>query len=198
MIKNKTRYIPNGFTKVELQDAPAGVEIYFGEYTSRVIAGKTKYSVIAYSGKRNSYDFYEGYGSGEDRATRVIKWLDRIKKHEQAVKERRAQRNQPHTLKVGDILNASWGYDQTNVDFFQVVEVPSKNYVMVKEIGQSTVAGSEGFMSCHVMPVKDNFINGWKLKGEAKRVKVSGNSIKVEGIRASLWDGRACYNSWYA
>jgi hypothetical protein len=48
--------------------------------------------------------------------------------------------------KVGDILHHSWGYDQTNCDFYQVVEA-KKASVILKKIGAKTVPGSEGFMS---------------------------------------------------
>jgi len=37
-------------------------------------------------------------------------------------------------LKVGDVLEASWGYDQTNVDFFQVVALRGKTQCVIREI----------------------------------------------------------------
>ncbi len=36
-----------------------------------------------------------------------------------------------HSLKVGNILVASWGYDQTNIDFFEVVAVLPKSIKLV-------------------------------------------------------------------
>lgn len=41
-------------------------------------------------------------------------------------------------VKVGDIFYTSWGYDQTNVEFFQVVRV-SKASVWVQETGQERI-----------------------------------------------------------
>ena len=38
-----------------------------------------------------------------------------------------------YTIKPGSIFRATWGYDQTNVDFFQVVSV-SGAYVRVRQV----------------------------------------------------------------
>ena len=37
-------------------------------------------------------------------------------------------------VKVGDIFSASWGYDQTNVDFFQVIALVGESSVRVREV----------------------------------------------------------------
>lgn len=37
-------------------------------------------------------------------------------------------------VKVGDVFSCTWGYDQTNVDFFQVVALVGKNSVRVKQV----------------------------------------------------------------
>ena len=49
----------------------------------------------------------------------------------------------PHDLKVGDILYSSWGYDQTNIDFYQVTAV-GVHSVKIREIEQKVVGGSTG------------------------------------------------------
>ena len=119
--------------------------------------------------------------------------------------------------KVGDILHHSWGYDQTNCDFYQVVEVKTAS-VVLRKIAHKTVPGSEGFMCESVMPVKDAFIE----KGTQALTKIDhaitpqDHSIKKrvcfyvqEGGQmryyisvpygwCSLWDGKSCYSSWYA
>ena len=37
-------------------------------------------------------------------------------------------------VKVGDFFSASWGYEQTNVDFFQVVALVGETSVRVREV----------------------------------------------------------------
>lgn len=43
-------------------------------------------------------------------------------------------------VRVGDIFEASWGYEQTNVDFFQVVELVGKTSVRVREVYPERIA----------------------------------------------------------
>lgn len=46
-------------------------------------------------------------------------------------------------LEVGAIFSSSWGYEQTNVNFYQVVEIRGKN-LTIQEIGQKIVSESVG------------------------------------------------------
>lgn len=57
----------------------------------------------------------------------------------------------------GAIFEYSWGYDQTNIDYFQVVR-RSGSTVWVRPINGKSIPGSEGFMSDRVVPVKDAFV----------------------------------------
>ena len=55
------------------------------------------------------------------------------------------------TPKVGDILYSSWGYDQTNIEFFKVVKV-SEFSVWIQEIGKKVVEVT-GWAHQNVVPV---------------------------------------------
>lgn len=62
-------------------------------------------------------------------------------------------------VEVGDVFESSWGYDQTNVDFYEVTGfTPSGKSVRLRRIGKDTVPGSEGFMSRKVVAVPGRFI----------------------------------------
>ena len=39
-----------------------------------------------------------------------------------------------HSFKVGDILYSSWGYEQTNIDFYQVAELNGSSMVTLKPV----------------------------------------------------------------
>jgi len=78
-------------------------------------------------------------------------------KEERKRRREEAKKNFKNPYKVGDILEHSWGYDQTNTDFYQVVEA-KKASVVLRPIANKTVEGSEGFMSKMVLPVKDSFL----------------------------------------
>lgn len=45
-----------------------------------------------------------------------------------------AEKVNKYGVKVGDLFEASWGYDQTNVDFFQVVALVGETSVRVREV----------------------------------------------------------------
>ncbi len=54
--------------------------------------------------------------------------------HEQEYSERRASETTQNLdgIHVGDIFYTSWGYDQTNIDFYQVVALRGKHTVVVR------------------------------------------------------------------
>ena len=113
----------------------------------------------------------------------------------------------------GDIYRCSWGYDQTNVDYYQVVEVtPSKKSVYVLPIGLEYVErrGPGGDL---VVPVRDRFLEEWVKEPTEddpwnrvkripdpmlKRLKYwrGEPSFRVASYAdAYLWDGRADYQT---
>jgi len=96
----------------------------------------------------------------------------------------------PHTLKVGDVLNTSWGYEQTNVEFYEVVAV-SGVMVTLRQIAASTA--ETGFMRGETIPYPGEFI------GEPIRRRASAsNWVKIHrSASASPWNGKPKYVSWY-
>ena len=97
------------------------------------------------------------------------------------------------TVKEGDIFVASWGWEQTNIDAYQVVAKKGAT-VTLREITTASVEGTEGFMSDQCVPVKDAFIGG-----EFKK-RITGKYINIDDVRmASLAEeGKTFYRSWYA
>lgn len=60
------------------------------------------------------------------------------------------------TVKIGDIFVASWGYDQINIDFYQVIARTEK-MVTVRMVKKSNEPAH--VMGSYVMPVKDAFLD---------------------------------------
>lgn len=93
---------------------------------------------------------------------------------------------------VGDMFVYSWGYDQTNVDAFQVVRVTEKS-MWLRAIRTADVPGTQGFMCSKVVPLKD----AW---GEEKSHRVP--RLDAFAMRHGLCKrhvaGATYYNSWYA
>lgn len=112
-------------------------------------------------------------------------------------------------VKVGSLFCMSWGYDQTNVNFFQVTRMSPKG-IFVREIAGKPVEGSDGFM-CNKMTAQPNVFlaqSQWCGKGygdnnpETFRRFNGGNkpSFSVRGrYFAFLTDEKEeHYCSWYA
>jgi hypothetical protein len=119
----------------------------------------------------------------------------------------------PHNIKVGDLYEMSWGYDQTNVNYFQVTRVSIKG-VWVREIGAKSVPGTQGFMCESVVPNKDNFLSKSQWCGgydstnpeTFRRVQFSNYNnqpvtyFNFQGryFASPVKAGESTYNSWYA
>lgn len=150
---------------VENVDAIPGSEIHRYETNGAVYAA-------VFGGKRSKPDWHFRFKNEDHREAKIAGWIENQTARAAAAKARRAEKNGGHSLKVGDVLNASWGYDQTNVDFYQVVEVPSKCFVIVRKI--SGYSEDSNGPSVRVKPSKDAFIS------EPKRYKASKeNTISV-------------------
>ena len=98
-----------------------------------------------------------------------------------------------HTYKVGDILNSSWGYDQTNVTFYQVTRVTKASV----ELGtlRSTSTAETGFMTAYKSPLPGEFTSDRRF---LKRVSDNGYVKIGYSEYAKLWDGKPERYSWYA
>lgn len=99
------------------------------------------------------------------------------------------------SLNIGDIFVSSWGYEQTNVDFYQIIEI-KKSQASIKKLSKS-ISEALGSMSGYVTAIKDHFLNDEIIN---KRILFDGNNpyFKFDHTTASRWDGREQYQSWYA
>lgn len=103
-------------------------------------------------------------------------------------------------VKVGDIFVSSWGYDQTNVDFYQVIALKGTTMVELKEIGYIVDKEEHNqSMSNYIKPDKGRFI-----KDETLTRKIIENGlyrfIKIDSYANAypIEKGRSYYQSWYA
>lgn len=188
----KQRWIPEGSKTLYETDECV---VY-----SRVVEGRVM--AIAYEGNSKNPSWHYRFKSLEELDQYASEWslktTKRRKEHKQRVIERRKNRNQPHTLKVGDILYSSWGYEQTNVDFYQVTKLKGKNTIEMRQIQKSF---DHGQYSDYVTPIKDSFCtprfegDTWKTETLTKRV--SGNNIVSLNSFSSAWkwDGKPKYQT---
>jgi hypothetical protein len=98
---------------------------------------------------------------------------------------------QKQSVKVGDILVRSWGYDQTNVDFYEVVKTTEKTVWFIS-IGQTKTDGS---FRGHVLPNRE--VRGTEVLRRKNKSGWHGQVwIDVNSYAgATLWDGQGQYFS---
>jgi hypothetical protein len=116
---------------------------------------------------------------------------DAQRKAEQA--ERRKTVDASEFYKVGDIVANSWGYEQTNVEFYRVVEVLPKS-IRVAELMQKVT--EKNFMAGETVPAEDLRPNGTEYLLRVKSEGRLSNPKSYYYFRKS--DGRPEYVSWYA
>ena len=81
---------------------------------------------------------------------------------------------EPRNLTVGDVLRCQWGYDRTNVDYYQVTELVGKTMVEICRI--------------EAEEVEDMQMQGWSTSrcnrfiGEPLRRKAKGSSVRINSF----------------
>lgn len=160
---DRSFYIPTGARVVYLDGADAVAYIY---EVSGACYG------LGFRGKVQKPSFHYRFRNEDARTAHINKWADDLMAVKAYKAERTAKRKAfKHSLKVGDILKSVWGYDQTNVDFYQVIDVRG-TCVVIREISQDSE--DTGYLQGVCVPVPNAFV------GEPMRKRVGeGNSVRV-------------------
>lgn len=174
--------VPKGAVKVADKASDAVAYLYAS-------ANNGKPAAMVFFGKSDKPVWRHYFATEKAREVKIAEAFDGRRDYAKHKAEMKAARSAPHTLKVGDILSGSWGYDQTNIDFFEVVATTEKT-VSVRRLAQDK--SENGWLRGTTMPVPG------KYTSEATTHRCSAdNSIKspVHGY-ASKWDGKA--ENWTA
>jgi hypothetical protein len=139
----------------------------------------------------------------------MIDWLNKnldrrleIKAYEEARRAEKKKALEVNPFQVGQLLYDSWGYDQTNIDFYQVIEVKNKSVViqpiegkMVPSQGYSSMAGLTAPVanSFYGDPIRKN-VNAWVSGGNPSYYLRSDHGIINEYNKGD----EGVYCSWYA
>lgn len=173
---------------------------------------KTNLLALCYVGKSAKPAFYYRYRTVaqlyESVKTRLANYDSHFReKAERAAKIKELSQNfdvKKH-VKIGEIICNSWGYDQTNIEFYQVVGFVGRTKIQIKELQQESIS-KDGYssMSCFVIPLKDQFYS----KGDEYTLTCKASErepffhICCPGGHSyyyfHVWSGREEYKSWYA
>jgi hypothetical protein len=161
----KVRSVPAGAVKVQSKQSPALVFVF--------ASSKGKPSVKAFVSEKavNHCGFYS-FASPAARE----KWVREFfagQAARAAAKAKRAAEKKAWVpdFKVGDILKGSWGYDQTNVDYFEVVAVKGKMLEICELEQEQSGDGYGGSSKCVPLP-------GAYAKPERFRVRAQQGGVK--------------------
>ena len=188
-----TRYIPENTLPIE----EPGLGVI---YVSRLMGrdGKWRFAAIAYREKALRSDWNYTFKTDLELDKHVEAWFDGLRQHKQRVVDRRKAEFAGHCFQVGDIVTNSWGYDQTNVDWY-LVKRRTQNYVWLKPVvsqltadeGCSPMSGVESLrLDEHLKPIEG-------ADPETKH-RASGDYVTMRHGCGSKWTGEKEYSSWYA
>ena len=188
-------------------------EVYFDGKPSEEIRNALKSLKMRWHSKKSCW-----YGSVS--ADSIEEAIGSVKSEPVSVKSSKEKQNK-YGVKVGDIFSASWGYEQTNVDFFQVISLAGESSVRVRQvnlplIGESPVssmASDRTYKVVHdILPACSSsvFIKDQE-KGDLKRIKPGYNADPEKAkencyfILDAFANAHKCnediiteYESWYA
>lgn len=144
---------------------------------------------------------FDSIEKAEAYINRLIDKIEQRAKERNEAKEAIKQANKAckasDFFQIGDIVYNSWGYEQTNIDFYVVTKITDKK-INIVSIGSSMVENSlySHGMACEVVP-NINEIN--ENKSYFLTVKAGGRITNPERFyHFCKYDGRPKYESWYA
>lgn len=153
-----------------------------------VFVHKQKMIATAFSGKKATQDWSYRFRDEKERRKYIQDYFVKCKQSQELKIERAAARIKKKkeffaSIKEGDIFVDSWGYDQTNIDYY-VVTKKLKASIKIKQIGKNVEYGE--FSTNKVTPNPLHFLSS----GEEMTKIPQDGYIKINGYRyAVLWDG---------
>ena len=155
------------------------------------------------SGNRSKPDFHYRFNSHEEAVAYIEKWatgcvqrgLDKAtsKEHEKTLTARLQE-----FVSIGDVFYSSWGYDQTNIDYYKVVGFRGKTTLELQRIG-GTIVETHYHDSATKVPdlnhpigevfTKQAKVNQWDWKNGKIDVSVSLNSYSSASLKEKEADG---------
>lgn len=169
-------FVPKGATKVSDKHSDAVA------YLSINTKGKPRATVFFGKQSKPIADYW--YANEERRAAAVQElFQNRRDTLGRKAKRREERKNFVHNVKVGDIFKTCWGYDQTNVEYFQIIEVKGK-FAILREIAQEIV--ETGWLRGRCAPLKDKFLTpryDGDDRGKPIRRLIQDGYIKIDDVR---------------
>ena len=185
------RYLDSSYKEVKF-DNQNNLQFFLSE---KEIKGKVWVVGKCFTNKSFNHTWFYRFKDMEQFNKRCFETIENNISRIESKNKYKEERTKPHTLKVGDILYCSWGYDQTQVDYFRVKSILGKR--KIKIVGLGTSLKDDGLHD-KATP-SDEVGNHWTKKEdnfELVKIANSNNSVKISSFAyAYLWDGQAKYST---
>jgi hypothetical protein len=159
------------------------------KYTAVQVSGN-KPTVAIWQNKKKTPIAHYTFPTEERRDVYIQEQIESIGKTLEQKKERKQIKAK---IQEGDILYTSWGYDQTNVDFYYVVGLIGKATIEVIKIGSKQVEQTS-WGSANVIPDADTILDDTR-----KRYRINQYGAKIDGHQARVTNPfEKHHSSWYA
>lgn len=170
-------FIPKGAVKVTCKTADAVVYLYDLKDPACIKLNKRVPCARLFIGKAAKPAWSYRFANAADRERKITESFAGLTARAEYKAKVRAERKAfTHSYKVGDIFKCSWGYDQTNVNYYQVIETKGKS-VTVREIAQKSIDTQD--MSGYTTPLPGAFLE----KAQPKRCMARDGLIKIDSYR---------------
>lgn len=185
------RLIPDNATEVATVTNIARFKAVVYVWTD-VRKGVEVFLAKAFTGRKKKPYFFYRYSTVEARQESINQFIGYQQKEANEAQQRKdVVDNFERDVVVGDILHSSWGYEQTNCDWYQVTELVGKKSVKLREIGANLTYDHS--MSGKSSPVPNQYIGAEQTK------KYGYYGAKLSSFEtARKWDGKSKYWSSYA
>jgi hypothetical protein len=193
-VMKTSRFIPSNLT--ETMPFDNGI-IYYSEsdLSAMSFIGKAVKPAFYYSYRKQNLDYM--LNSLKKYVGQQNNWFAEKNKRLAEQKQAQSELKAGDHYKIGDIIYNSWGYEQTNIDFYQVVEVLNKK-IRVKAISKNYKESQ--FMAGHSTPIKNSFSSD--EKGFLLTVRISGKYVCLSGGASyysfHMYENKPLYESHYA
>lgn len=172
---DRAMFIPKEEGVRKIENAQDGIVAY--AYEATTVRGTLRFYSMIFTGTKAKPDSHVYAMTAEARDADIARAFEAAKSRRERKDAQKAQdrlaRQMGHGLEVGDLLAATWGYEQTNVELWRVMAVRG-SYVDIQRVVCDRK--SRGFMSEELRPTKETY-------GEIVSKKVSvdryGVSVKM-------------------
>ncbi len=174
-------FIPTPSIKISDKNSDAVAYIYVNNSGSPCAA--------VFWGKRSRPEWDYHFASEDKRTASIVKSFS-LRQQATDRKATAAKKRQAATrgVEVGHILYTSWGYEQTNINYYEVTALKGEKTAEVRKIGTKN-AGEPGGRTGYCVPDIGNYL------GKPKQVLIRNACASIEGRHATLWNNKPNYKT---